>query len=189
MEFRGRRMKFFYGPYNETTGENYVEVNIEPHDIWSMDYTLAHIILPMLKELKKTKHGAPYVEKEDVPSDLWPTDEQLNEYRFGGDVDPNFFKRWDHVMDEMIFAFESFFNDWEDKYHSGHIEFESKPLGPAQLKMFPEEDGKTEDHELYELVRGPNDTSEFDQEGYTKEADRIQNGFRLFGRYYQSLWN
>ena len=111
-------MKFFYGPYNETTGENYVEVNIEPHDIWSMDYTLAHIILPMLKELKKTKHGAPNVDCSDVPLSLKPTLYQISQYNEDGTTDPNFFKRWDWVMDEMIFAFESFFNDWEDKYHS-----------------------------------------------------------------------
>ena len=169
--------------------EREIDVVIHNYDTWNMDHTLAYIILPMLKQLKKTKHGAPNVDCSDVPMFLKPTLYQVAKYNENGETDPNFFKRWDWVMDEMIFAFESFFSDWEEKYHSGNIDFKSKPLGPAQLRMFPREDGETEDYELYEMVRGPNDTSEFDKEGYTKEADRIQNGFRLFGKYYQSLWD
>ena len=44
-----------------------INVRIDKHDTWSMDHTLAHIILPMLKQLKETKHGAPNVDDEDVP--------------------------------------------------------------------------------------------------------------------------
>jgi hypothetical protein len=47
---------------------NYVK--IDRWDTWSMDSTLADIILPMLKQLKKTNHGAPYVDDEDVPYEL-----------------------------------------------------------------------------------------------------------------------
>ncbi len=31
-------------------------VKIDHWDTWSMDYTLSHIIVPMLKQLQKTKH-------------------------------------------------------------------------------------------------------------------------------------
>ncbi len=38
-----------------------------------MDYTLSHIVVPMLKQLKETKHGAPFVDDEDVPEELKST--------------------------------------------------------------------------------------------------------------------
>src|SRR6056300_1762589 len=48
------------------------KIRIDPWDTWSMDHTLAPIILPMLKQLKETKHGAPYVDPKDVPIELRP---------------------------------------------------------------------------------------------------------------------
>ena len=34
------------------------KICIHKYDTWSMDHTLAHIVLPMLVQLKRTKHGA-----------------------------------------------------------------------------------------------------------------------------------
>ena len=45
-------------------------IKIDKWDTWSMDSTLSPIILPMLKQLKATKHGAPYIDDEDVPAKL-----------------------------------------------------------------------------------------------------------------------
>ena len=39
-------------------------VKIDRYDTWSMDHTLADIVLPMLKQLQATKHGSPLVEDE-----------------------------------------------------------------------------------------------------------------------------
>ena len=178
------------GEYPEGDEEREIEVVIDRYDTWNMDDTLAHIILPMLKQLKENKHGAPWVDVDDVPKSLRPSDKEVDEYYFGGMTDPNFFRRWDYVMGEMIFAFESKFNEWEDKYHTytpGEINLEFEPEGPAQLRLFPDEDGNTEDYEYYSLKSSNNRS--FDREGYQQEADRIQNGFRLFGKYYQSLWD
>ena len=47
---------------------NYVKIH-NP-DTWSFDHTLADIILPGLKQLQATKHGAPFTEDEDVPEYL-----------------------------------------------------------------------------------------------------------------------
>ena len=44
-----------------------IKVRIDHYDTWSMDNTLAHIILPMLKQLRDTKHGSQLVDDEDVP--------------------------------------------------------------------------------------------------------------------------
>jgi len=151
--------------------ERVVKVRIDPWDTWSMDETLAHIILPMLKQLRKSKHGAPYVDLEDVPEQLRMelTDEQTEQ----GDVDEKHFERWDWVLGEMIFAFESKFNDWE-------INFES---GKTDLEVLEIENGYSQ------IVHGPKHTLQYDSEGRKAYAERIQNGFRLFGKYYQGLWD
>src|SRR6056300_714594 len=83
-----------------------IKIHIDRWDTWSMDHTLAPIILPMLVQLKETKHGAPMVDMEDVPKELRATKAQQNKYAKGGDVDPKHFERWDWIMDEMIYAFD-----------------------------------------------------------------------------------
>ena len=154
---------------------NYVK--IDRWDTWSMDHTLAYIILPMLKQLKDSKHGAPNVDDEDVPRELWsiyafPKEEY--------DVDGNHFARWDWVLDEMIFAFECKNDEsWQDAYRSGEIDWKSEACGW-------DENGKAT---MYKHVDGPNHTYKCDYDGMKVVEDRIQNGFRLFGRYYQNLWD
>ena len=154
---------------------NYVK--IDRWDTWSMDHTLAYIILPMLKQLKDSKHGAPNVDDEDVPKELqsiyaFPKEEY--------DVDGNHFARWDWVLDEMIFAFECKNDEsWQDAYRSGEIDWKSEACGW-------DENGKAT---MYKHVDGPNHTYECDYDGMKVVEDRIQNGFRLFGRYYQNLWD
>jgi len=84
-----------YGPQ----GERVSEVHIDDWDTWSMDVTLAYIIVPMLIQLRDTCHGAPLVADEDVPEVLRRIDD-------GGDIDEFYFDRWDYVLNEMIFAFK-----------------------------------------------------------------------------------
>ena len=61
-------MKISIGKYpKDPTKQQKVSIKIDPWDTWSMDLTLALIIHPMLKQLHKTSHGAPYVDDEDVP--------------------------------------------------------------------------------------------------------------------------
>jgi hypothetical protein len=151
---------------------NYVK--IDKWDTWSMDHTLSYIILPMLKQLKETKHGAPFVDDEDVPEELKSTSAPPKENEW--DTDGNHFKRWDHVLDEMIFAFEhKVDDDWENDFSSG--EFDMKFV-------------KCEDNpELSTMVEGPNHTYVTDYEGIRKIHERMKNGFRLFGKYYEGLWD
>jgi len=106
-------MKVSIGRYpKDSNKEQKVNVQIDKWDTWNMDATLAHIIVPMLKQLKATKHGAPLVYDEDVPEDLRrPAGYDHESYS----TDDNWFKRWDYVMDEMIFAFESKVTNWEDR--------------------------------------------------------------------------
>ena len=150
-------------------------VKIDHWDTWSMDHTMSSIIVPMLKQLKQTKHGAPLVEDEDVPEELKstsaPTKKDQEEY----DVDDNHFKRWDYVMDEMIFAHQSKLNDdWQEQFFTGVADYVHE---------------KDESGKLYQMKEGPNHTQKVDWDGMKAYEARIQNGFRLFGKYYQGLWD
>ena len=137
-------------------GERTINVRIDDFDTWSMDHTLAPIILPMLKQLKETTHGSPIVDDEDVPHlpkqgntsnegyqyDLFDSDEQ-NELFWA-----QYEQRWNWILDEMIYAF----------------------------------DCKANKEEVYMRLSG-------DLDAACKEQDRISSGFRLFGKYYENLWD
>jgi hypothetical protein len=153
-------------------------VKIDRWDTWSMDHTLGQIALPMLKQLQEKKHGAPFVDDEDVPEELKSTTAPPKENEW--DTDDNHFKRWDWVMNEMIFAFEHHLNkDWEKAYQKGESDYKS-------VACNWDENGKAT---MYKMVDGPNHTYECDYEGMQVVEERIKNGFRLFGRYYQNLWD
>ena len=158
----------------ESKKKRTIKVHIDRWDTWGMDHTLAYIILPMLKQLKATKHGAPQVDIDEVPAHLKPTKKALKAYEKDGTTDERFFDRWDWVLDEMIFAFDSKVNDgWEEQFETGESDLQWKTL----------EGG------MSEMVRGPNDTKVYDWEGRKKYEERIANGFRLFGKYYSNLWD
>ena len=115
-----------------------IKVRIDKWDTWSMDHTLAHVIHPMLVQLKATNHG--------YPSGLTE-------------------KKWDAIMDEMIGAFEQKLRDnWGDDYYGPYIESEDK-------------------RELFGRFEW------IDDEGRQKHQERMTNGFKLFGKYYESLWD
>ncbi len=152
-------------------------VKIDRYDTWSMDHTLADIILPMLKQLNAEKHGAPHVDDEDVPMELqsWVSPAK-DEY----DTDGNHFARWDWVMNEMIFAFECKVDDtWQEKFSSGEHDMKSVPCNW-------DENGKPT---IYSFEEGPNHTYKCDFEGMQVVQKRITNGFRLFGKYFEALWD
>ena len=81
-------------------------IKIDEYDTWGMNTTLAHIIVPMLEQLKDNKGGAPWVDLKDAPLELSPSYTELREYEKSGTLDTNYFKRWDYVLGEMIFAFK-----------------------------------------------------------------------------------
>ena len=140
------------------------EIEIHDYDTWSMDDTLAPIILPMLKQLKDTKHGAPAVQFKDVPPDLIPPDVDaiIKLYAQNGEEDENYFKRWDWVLDEMIWAFEQKCkDDWDDQFYGPYTE----PTGDDFMGKF-------------EWI---------DRDGLNQHQKRMSNGFRLFGKYYENL--
>ena len=159
-------------------------VKIDRYDTWSMDHTLADIVLPMLKQLKEKQHGAGFVDDVDVPEGIGLRSTEAapkeNEY----DTDSNHFARWNWVMDEMIFAFECKVDDsWQDAFREGEHDILWVPVD-ADGNEVPKGE-----HKYTEMRHGPNDTYKCDYDGMKKVEERIQNGFRLFGKYYQGLWD
>lgn len=138
-----------------------IEINIDEYDTWNMDHTLALIALPMLKQLRATKHGAPLVDDEDVPVHLRSMAAEPKENKW--DIDSNHFKRWDWVMDEMIYAFT--------------------------MKIGQSSDDEDDDWNTQIYMREPQGWNYAKLEEVKIIQDRINNGFRLFGKYYQGLWD
>jgi hypothetical protein len=142
-----------------------ISVRIDNYDTWSMDHTLAPIILPMLKQLKATKHGSPWVDDEDVPEELRSTNAEpkTDEY----DIDSNHHKRWEWVLGEMVWAFEQKCrDDWEGDYYK----YEDDPTNTEGLGIG------------LKLVWE-------DREGRKAHQTRMSNGFRLFGKFFENLWD
>ena len=142
-----------------------ITVEIEPHDVWSLDWTLAQIIHPGLIMLKQQKNGAPRVDPEDVPEELRPTPEELANYEEDLSIDELWFERYDYILDEMIWAFEQKCRDhWEDDYYGPYIEGD---------------DGK--------FLNGRFEWT--DDKGRQAHQERMTNGFKLFGKYFEALWD
>lgn len=157
-------MKVKIGPYKDNGKERKIEVKIDNYDTWSADHTLSYIILPMLKQLKKTTHGSPLIDNEDVPKHLqyitteyWYDQRTFEFYEEDKKAENQYWKlhhkKWVWVMNEMIWAFTQIRNgDGDDKFFNKNNEL-------------------------------------IDKEGLSKYHKRIDNGTRLFGKYYRGLWD
>lgn len=159
-----------------------VNIHIDNYDTWSMDNTLALIILPMLIQLNKTKHGSPYTDDADVPEYLRSTaaPKKVNDY----DTDAYHFDRWDWILREMIWTFKQLVSDdGENQFYSGKHDISWKPTDIGGNEV------SEENAEFFELQKGPNDTFSIDMEGLQAYNERIANGLRLFGKYYRALWD
>ena len=152
-------------------------IKLDRWDTWSMYNTLADIILPMLKQLAESKHGAPFVDDEDVPEEFRSTSAKklTKRQQDRGEVDEFHFARWDWVLCEMIWAFSQVAGegDWESKYYSGEHDVTWVKKGNG----------------YGEMVKGPNDTFKIDIAGLKQHEEHMKNGFRLFGKYYTALWD
>jgi len=152
---------------------NYVK--LDQWDTWSMDHTLAYIIHPMLLQLKETKHGAPYTDDKDVPKELKSTSAPPKENEW--DTDEFHFQRWDYILDEMIWAFEQELKDDDENQFFDHSAYD-KPDG-----------SKSNHKEWFDDMSKAQSKLKVNWKGLKEHQKRKANGFRLFGSYYQNLWD
>ena len=157
--------------------ERKIKVRIDRYDTWSMDHSLALIILPMLKQIKETKQGSPYVDNEDVPAHMRHTlskgpDDYETEDRW-------IHYKWDWVLNEMIWAFETHLNEaWEDQFRNGDPDIDWDLVSGIE----------GEESAMYKMKQ-KNPDYWVDYVKIREYNDRIDNGFRLFGKYYRNLWD
>jgi hypothetical protein len=152
-----------------------VYVKIDNWDYWSADTTLSYIVVPLLKKLKDNQHGYPIVDDEDVPEkfrtstvqdyrqlELFPEKEKAVEETI---IELNEMK-WDWVLNEIIWAHSQIIDDNGDSKFFDHSEVDyNTPLLDQVAKV------------------------KVDRDGLDRHHERIDNGLRLFGKYYRSLWD
>lgn len=155
--------------------KRHISVKIDRYDTWGMYETMAVIIAPMLRQLRDTKVSYPLVSDKDVPPELRTRKKDYSNEKKD-------LAKWDYVLNEMIFAFETYEKrvltnyDWEEQFQSGEIDMKW---------VETEYEGKT----AFTMETGPNHTFHVDRESMDKYANRLQNGFALFGKYYLNLWD
>lgn len=166
-------MKIDIGPYPRnrwfSLRKRKVKIKYHNYDTWSLDHTLALIIVPGLKQLKATSHSFGHVDDDDLPTVCLK--------------DASGEERWEWLMDEMIWTFEQYTseNDTAQYYHNrDQLEMVFEPL----------EDGRPASTLSFNHQKDPNKPPYFrDVEGLKKHEERKANGRRLFAKYYDSLWD
>jgi hypothetical protein len=96
-------MKVHIGPYRKNRR---ISVHVDGYDLWNADTTLATVIVEVLKKYRADYQGSPNIDNDDVPDELKMSAEQLVQFHETGESDSNFHKRWEYVLDEMIFAMD-----------------------------------------------------------------------------------
>ena len=156
-------------------GERKINIQIDPYDTWNLDHTMAMILYPALLQLKEIKHGLPS-EFAEVGGEDWH--DQLC-FDFYSETTSECFalgeKRWDEVMDKMIWSFQQLaLDNYDDKYHHGEMKMGWTDMDSNGLSTMIDEN--------------PGDHW-YDHVGHLLHHDRIQEGLDLFGRYYRNLWD
>lgn len=154
--------------------KRHIYVKVDNYDVWSADHTISLITLPLLQKLKHVKHGAPCVDDSDVPAGLGLRSTEAPPKENEWDVDANHFDRWEWVLDEMIWAHRQNVEDNPDEASCWKHDL------PDPNWPFPSEATGME------AAMGRIDC---DWDKLKEFQARKQNGFRLFGKYYQALWD
>lgn len=153
-----------------------IKIRIDNYDTWGMDHTLALIALPMLKQLKATKHGSPMV--GDYFNQTSNSAQCSFDFYAEGDEAAweAGHKAWGEILDHIIWSFEQELDEnADDKFWT--------VKGEMDFSKHPEDVGK-----LSVPLRWK-EKPVCDYEGLHAYHAKIQEGFELFGRYYQGLWD
>ena len=139
-----------------------IKIKLDKYDTWSMDSTLALIIIPMLKQLQRDRHG--------IPGAMFEND-QMTE----GDYYKAAEEKWDNIVRHMIWSFEQIL----EEEHDAFVIIEGK----LDLDKYPEDEGKDRIPLRWEREY------EMRWDAFHAYHGRIQEGLDLFGKHYRSLWD
>jgi hypothetical protein len=122
----------------------------------------------MLQKLKVQKHGHGWIDDKDVPKEMRSYARNARK----GIANPH---DWDHysetrfdwVLNELIWTFEQLCddNDGEDEFFDHSESLLEKDLNASVRKL------------------------KVDRVGLDLHRKRIDNGLRLFGKYFRTLWD
>jgi len=143
------------------------KIKIEPFDIWNVDITLSKIIVPVLKHYRDNSESHGIVDVVDIPTRIvWASRKDPNAPPVGDERVMSQIA-WNYILNEMIWAFTEQAKDDEPTFYHE----EQKDPSWKQVAFLKE-------HVYYH-----------DAEGDKQYNERKQNGFRLFGKYFTSLWS
>ena len=136
-----------------------LDVKLDSYDSWCVPWTISHIMTPLLKQLKETKHGYGAIKKEDVPEEFHST------YSDGFSEEA-----YNWVLDELIWMFSVTSTDFEDEPH---------------FVIGKEWDGEQDLNEHFSKLA----VDEIKKSEYDAYHQRVDNAWRLFGKYSRTLWD
>lgn len=176
-------MKVNIGKFKKN-GDRRINIEIDKFDTWSLDHTLALIILPALIQLKQTKHGVPS-EFGDVGGRTYENQYSFDFYSETADwAFEQSTKKWDEVLDKMIWSFEQLIkDDYDSLYHHGTAKYD-----------FVESDEYTnpvtgELEKMYQMIDKNLGKHWYDHVGHRLHEEKIQEGLELFGKYFRTFWD
>ncbi len=179
-------MKVNIGKYPKGERQRKVNIEIENFDTWSLDHTLACVILPALIQLKHTKHGVPgeFVSRIGGDMDRNYTFEFIQED--DNEVFDQLCEKWNEVLDKMIWSFLqlSIEDDYDHQYHHGKVDYEWVESDYSYTDPIT---GKTE--KTYQMKDKNPGSHWYDYIGQEEHDKRIQEGLDLFGKYFRNLWD
>jgi hypothetical protein len=151
-------MKVEMGPYPKK-GRRKIKVRIHKYDLWSLDDTFAHIILPAMKKYKKKIRGVPSCMFENADDERWEEAE----------------KKWEDILDCIIWSMEETINEKND------------PGGLEKMKrtVVKDKDGSKSVQFSWENEA---DREEY-RKNRKEYDERLQKGYDLFGKHFSHFWN
>ena len=179
-------MKINIGKFpKKDSGSRKIKVEIENHDTWNLDNTLALIIYPALLQLKATKQGVPS-EFAEVGGEHHGTQDSFDFYQESyDDAWKAGLERWDETLDKMIWSFEQLLKgEYDEQYHHGDPKYDWIKSDKTFANPIT---GKVE--ETFQMVDKNPTEHWYDSVGHLKHEERIQEGLELFGKYYRNLWD
>jgi hypothetical protein len=142
-------------------------VHIDNYDVWSMDHTLALIILPMLKRLQIQKHGYGMIDDKDVPREYRRTARGARRGLTQWEWDHNAEARYAWMLEELIWTFTQLCDDSD---------------GEGEFFDHTESSKEKDFNKSIRKLR-------VDRVGLKAHQDRISRGLCLFGKFFRTLWD
>lgn len=181
-------------------------------DLWNLNNHLVEIILPKLKafkEMPRVSYPADFCEYDDEHPGPWANREEYDKEIEAGTLVGGGPEAWEATLDEMIFAFEYFLADEDEKHYKKFVEkygydwHEKKPENKVIHRWYKNPEtgssmmiGQDDDEPDVPWVKEEGGLAKlfnrpfyYDSKLHMEAAQRAQNGFKLFGKHIMALWD